>query len=182
MTPQLGRTTELVNTHFAPVAALIVYYEAQNVLEPLQSVTEKDENKLEQVILSLLTGCRYLAEVNTKLRPERKLAQVKRIDCFADQSTLSRSLDDLSQMNLVQLEACVRQISRRCSRTASPGSPLTSRWPASITRCGFTAVSVSTIGCSTTSAGRRRRARAGCRAAAGTRATAPWSHRRCKKD
>ena len=118
MTPQLGRTTELVNTHFAPVAALIVYYEAQNVLEPLQSVTEKDENKLEQVILSLLTGCRCLSEVNTKLRPERKLAQVKRIDCFADQSTLSRSLDDLSQMNLVQLEACVRQISRRCSRTA----------------------------------------------------------------
>ena len=56
MMTQLGRTTELVNTHFAPVAALIVYYEAQNVLEPLQSVTEKDENKLEQVVLSMLTG------------------------------------------------------------------------------------------------------------------------------
>lgn len=118
MMTQLGRTTELVNTHFAPVAALIVYYEAQNVLEPLQSVTEKDENKLEQVVLSMLTGCRYLAEVNTKLRPERKLAQVKRIDCFADQSTLSRGLDDLSQMNLTQLEGIVGQISRRCSRTA----------------------------------------------------------------
>lgn len=117
MIPQLGHTIELVNTHFAPVAALIAYYETQNVLEPLQSVTEKDENKLEQVVVSLLTGCRYLAEVNTKLRPERKLAQVKRIDCFADQSTLSRGLDELSQMKLTHLEAVVHQISQRCSRT-----------------------------------------------------------------
>ena len=55
--------------------------------------------------------------VNTKLRPERKLAQVKRISRFADQSTLSRALDELTQMNLSQLEAAVRQISDGCSRT-----------------------------------------------------------------
>jgi hypothetical protein len=45
------------------------------------------------------------------------LAQIKRIDRFADQSTLSRGLDDLTQMNLSQLEAAVRQISDRCSQT-----------------------------------------------------------------
>ena len=116
MSLQFGRTSKLVDTHFAPVAALISYYQAQNVLEPLQSVTEK-ENMLDQVVLSILTGCATISEVNVKLRPERKLAQVKRIDCFAEQSTLSRSLDGLSQMNLVQLEGIVRQISCRCSRT-----------------------------------------------------------------
>lgn len=117
MSIQFDRTANLVDTHFAPVAAMICYYQAQNVLEPLQSVTEKDENKLEQVVLSILAGCKTISEVNTKLRPERKLAQVKRIDCFADQSTLSRGLDGLSQMNLAHLEATVHQISQRCSRT-----------------------------------------------------------------
>jgi len=117
MSIQFGRTPNLVNTQFAPVAALICYYQTQNVLEPLQSVTEKDENTLDQVVLSILTGCATISEVNVKLRPERKLAQVKRIDCFAEQSTLSRGLDDLSQMNLVQLDGIVRQISRRCSCT-----------------------------------------------------------------
>lgn len=115
---QFGQTSNLVDTQFAPVATLICYYQTQNVLEPLQSVTEKGENRLAQVVLSILTGCKTISEVNTKLRPERKLAQVKRIDCFADQSTLSRGLDDLSQMNLVHLEEIVRQTSRRCSRTS----------------------------------------------------------------
>lgn len=117
MSLQFGQTTNLIDTHFAPLAAIIGYYQTQNVLEPLQSVTEKDENKLEQVVLSMLVGCQTISEVNTKLRPERRLAQVKRIDCFADQSTLSRALDELSQMNLTALEATVHQIYQRCSRT-----------------------------------------------------------------
>ena len=61
---QFGLTPELTNTQFAPVAALSAYYEAQNVLRPLQSVTSEAkqsdftlENKLTQVILSILTGC-----------------------------------------------------------------------------------------------------------------------------
>ncbi|MCA9979698.1 MAG: hypothetical protein KDD89_02660 [Anaerolineales bacterium] len=117
MSVQFGRTSNLVDTQFAPIAAMIYYYQTQNVLEPLQSVTEKDENKLDQVVLSILVGCTTISEVNTKLRPERKLAQVKRIAHFADQSTLSRGLDELSQMNLAALEAAVYQISQRCSRT-----------------------------------------------------------------
>lgn len=124
MTLQFGKTDELTNTQFAPLAALLTYYEAHNVFEPFQSVTStaKDggftlADKLEQVVLSILSGCRYISEVNTKLRPERKLAQVKRIEQFAEQSTLSITLNELSQMNIEQLRASVRQISDRCSRT-----------------------------------------------------------------
>ena len=120
---QFGTTPELTNTQFAPVAALMAYYEAQKVLDPLQAVTSAAQKegfslaqKLEQVLWSLLTGCEYISEVNTKLRPEGVLAQVKRIDQFAEQSTLAKALDELSQMNLGQLEASVRQISDRCSR------------------------------------------------------------------
>jgi hypothetical protein len=121
---QFGLTQELTNTQYSPLAALLAYYQAQKALEPLQSVTSAARNgdftpteKLEQTLISILAGCRYISEVNTKLRPERKLAQVKRITCFADQSTLSRGLDALTQMNLTQLEAAVRQISDHCSQT-----------------------------------------------------------------
>jgi hypothetical protein len=121
---QFGLTQELTNTQYAPLAALLAYYEAEKALEPLQSVISAAQSgdlplaeKLQQVLVSILAGCEYLSLVNTKLHPERKLAQLKRIDHFADQSTLSRGLDDLTQMNLGQLEAAVRQISDRCSQT-----------------------------------------------------------------
>jgi hypothetical protein len=121
---EFGLTTELVNTQFAPVAALASYYEGQEILAPLQLVTpvtaKRDyplDNQLTQILLSILTGCTYLSMVNTRLRPERKLAQLYRIDVFANQSTLSRTLDGLTQMNLTQLETSVRKISRPCSRT-----------------------------------------------------------------
>ena len=121
---QFGSTPELTNTQFAPVAALAAYYEAQNVLEPLQSVTSEAKrgdftlaDKLTQVILSILTGCEFISVVNTRLRPERQLAQVYRIDCFADQSTLSRVINELTQMNLVELNTAIRQTCHRCSRT-----------------------------------------------------------------
>lgn len=120
---QFGTTDELTNTHFAPVAALMGYYEAQKVLEPLQSVTSAAQKgdftlaqKLEQVFWSMLTGCEYISVVNTKLRPERMLAQVKRTGHFAEQSTLATALNELTQMNLGQLEGAVRDISYRCSR------------------------------------------------------------------
>ena len=121
---QFGLTQELTNTQYAPLAALLACYEAEKALEPLQSVTSAAQSgdftlaeKLAQTLVSILAGCEYISMVNTKLRPERKLAQVKRIACFADQSTLSRGLDDLTQMNLTQLEVAGRQISDRCSQT-----------------------------------------------------------------
>jgi len=124
MSIKFGLTDELVNTQFAPVAALAAYYQAQNTLEPLElviPVIPKSDfslaNQLTQVLLSILSGCEYLSMVNTKLCPERTLAQLYRIECFAHQSTLSRSLDALTQMNLAQLNRVVRQISHQYSRT-----------------------------------------------------------------
>jgi hypothetical protein len=117
-------TDELVNTQFAPVAALAAYYQDKSVLEPLQKVVpavkKRDfslPNQLTQVLLSILTGCEYLSVVNTRLRPERRLAQLYRIQQFAHQGTLSRSLDELTLTNLDQLDQAVRAISQRSSRT-----------------------------------------------------------------
>lgn len=124
MTLQFDKTKELTNTQHAPLAALLAYYEAEKVFEPLQSVTSTAKkgdfdlaDKLQQVVLSILSGCTYISEVNTKLRPEQILAQVKRIAGFAEQSTLASGLNQLSQMNIGQLRLAVRQISDCRSRT-----------------------------------------------------------------
>ena len=95
MTLQFGFTAELANTGYAPLAALLNYYQGEKVLDPLQSTLTSDENKLIQVILSILSGCETMSMVNTRLRPERVWAQVNRIEYFADQSTLSRYLNSL---------------------------------------------------------------------------------------
>lgn len=121
---EFGKTdNELSDTQRAPLGALIAYYEAKAVLKPLELVkshSSKDKialsEKLCQLILSILSDCKYISEVNTKLRPERKLAQVKRIDQFAEQSTLSLALSGLSQMNIDQLRSATRQISDKSSR------------------------------------------------------------------
>jgi len=64
-----------------------------------------------------LTGCEYLSVVNTVLVPERHFAQVYRKEHFANQSTLSRTLDALTLTNLDELEAAMRAISQRCGQT-----------------------------------------------------------------
>jgi len=115
---------ELTNTQFAPIAVLSAYYHQQKVFEPLEdvqvamkSVDFTPVEKLQQLFLSILSGCKYVSEVNIRLRPETGLAQVNRIERFAHQSTLADTLDSLTQMNIEQLGAAVAQISHRCGRT-----------------------------------------------------------------
>ena len=124
MTIEFDLTDNNLNTQFAPIGALIAYYQRQKVLEPLQLVVPAVKkrnyplpNQLTQVFLSILSGCEYISTINTRLRPERSLAQLYRIEQFAHSSALSRSLDRLSLMNLGQLTQAVREITRRCSRT-----------------------------------------------------------------
>jgi hypothetical protein len=124
MAISFGLTPELVNTQFAPVAALSTYYQAYHLFEPLQTVPIEmktldfsPSNKLIQVFLSILTGCEYLSVVNTRLRPERQLAQLWNNESFAHQSTLAETLDGLTLANLSQLEATIRQIYGPVSRT-----------------------------------------------------------------
>jgi hypothetical protein len=56
-----------------------------------------------QILLSILAGCETLYEVNSKLKAEIGLAAAWGWDHFADQSSLSRTLDALTLMNLDQL-------------------------------------------------------------------------------
>ena len=117
MTIELGFTDELVNTHYAPLAALCVHYQRNLTLKSLEGIQipmkERDfsfSDKLIQILLSILAGCETLSEVNIRLRPEIGLAQVWQWDRFADQSSLSRTLDALTLMNIDQLRGATTYI------------------------------------------------------------------------
>ena len=124
MTLEFGQTDELVNTQYAPLATLLAHYQQNQLLQPLQEVEvgmkARDftaHDKLKQVMVSILAGCRTLAEVNQKLKAERLLAQIGGWSRFADQSGLSRTLDALTLMNITQLRQAQRQIWRYHSQT-----------------------------------------------------------------
>lgn len=117
MTIEFGQTDELFNTQYAPLAALLAHYQQNQVFKPLcQVATEMksrqftSQDKLEQVMVSILAGCQTLSEVNQKLKPEVGLAQIGGWSRFADQSTLSRTLDGLTLTNIGQLRRAKREI------------------------------------------------------------------------
>jgi len=110
MTIEISFTDELTNTRYAPLAVLSAHYQQNRALQPLEEVAIpmkvrdfRAADKLTQVLLSILAGCTTLSEVNQKLRMENMLASVWEWPRFADQSSLSRTLDLLTQTNLVQL-------------------------------------------------------------------------------
>jgi len=117
MAIQIGLTDEITNTRYAPLAALLAHYRRTHRFAPLSRapipVKERHfcpADKLVQVFLSILAGCETLSEVNSKLKPEVQLAAVGGWDRFADQSTLSRTLDALTLMNIETLRQSITSI------------------------------------------------------------------------
>jgi hypothetical protein len=114
----------LVNTSYAPLAALWACYARKSMLEPLEMVETEMKtvrysptSKLRQVLLSILVGCKCLSEANIRLRPDRALAQVCQLKSFTDQSNLSRTLDGLTLKQIEQLREASTMIWRSVSYT-----------------------------------------------------------------
>ena len=126
MNLEIDFTPELTNTRFAPLAVLSALYQDQNRLEPLQQVQIPMRNryfepasKLIQVLLSILAGCETLSEVTTTLKQEKTLAAVWGWDRFADQSSLSRTLDELTLKNIDELRTSCAHIWKPQSQVMS---------------------------------------------------------------
>lgn len=124
MTIEFGLTNELVNTQYAPLAALSVHCQQNLTLKPLKEVhipvKKRDfspSDKLIQVLLSILAGCETLFEVNVRLKAEVGVARVWQWERFADQSCLSRTLDALTLKQIDQLREAVTLIWRSHSLT-----------------------------------------------------------------
>jgi hypothetical protein len=124
MNMKFGFTNETFNTQYAPLGMLLALYQQKQVLKPLENVTTTAKiihfsltDKLEQVLVSILSGCDTISEVNTKLSGDIPLAKAGGWESFADQSTLSLALDSLSQMNIEQLREATTQIEQRYGKT-----------------------------------------------------------------
>jgi len=124
MTIQIDLTEEFANTQYAPLVALSALYRQKQIFQPFEqiSIHTKERNfslsdKLIQVVLSILAGCETLSEVNLKLRSELGLASVWGWERIADQSTLSRTLDQLTLEQIDQLRLASTHIWRSFSQT-----------------------------------------------------------------
>ena len=126
MNIEIGFTSELTNTRFAPLAALSALYQQQKRFKtlsqieiPMQKRHFEPSSKLIQVLLSILAGCETLSEVNSILKQEKILAAVWGWDRFADQSSLSRTLDVLTQKNIESLRGSIGGINQEIGQLAS---------------------------------------------------------------
>ena len=96
-----------------PLAVVGYCFTRSQLLRPLwseldlemKSVEHSVTDKLQDILLAVLSGCRSLAEVNTRLRSEPLLATAWHRTTIADQSTLSRLLDALQPEQNDQLRA-----------------------------------------------------------------------------
>jgi hypothetical protein len=84
---------------------------------PLKTVDHTPQAKLQDLLVSILAGCRSISQVNTRLRPDVALARAWGRDRFADQSTLTRTLDTFSTTEVTQLRHGSEALFRRQSRT-----------------------------------------------------------------
>lgn len=83
---------------------------------PIKTVDHAPAAKMQDLLVSILTGCRSLSQVNVRLRPDLALARAWGRSQFAEQSVLARTLDAFEDEHITQLrhgcDALVRQESQ----------------------------------------------------------------------
>jgi len=124
MQPEIGLTDASFNTKFAPLAALGWQFLQDGTLQTFEKVTCEvgkpdilPSTKLIQVLCSMLAGCEYICEVNSSLQSETNLARAWGFERYLEQSSLASCLNQLSRMNLTQLEQVSQAI--WCSHSRS---------------------------------------------------------------
>jgi len=108
-------------TGFAPLAVLGYCLTRTQFLAPawaeldlsLKTFDHAPKSKLQDVVLSILAGCRAISQVNTRLRPDLALTYAWGRECFADQSTLARTLDAFNATNVTELRHGSETLFRR---------------------------------------------------------------------
>ena len=84
---------------------------------PIKAVDHAPNAKVLDVLVSILAGCRSVSQVNTRIRPDIALARAWGRESFAEQSTLSRTLDAFGEEQVAQLRHGSEVLFRRESRT-----------------------------------------------------------------
>jgi hypothetical protein len=72
---------------------------------PIKTVDHKPSEKLLDLLVSLLASCRSINQINTRIRPDLALAHAWGRERFAEQSTVTRTLNSFRQDDVAQLRA-----------------------------------------------------------------------------
>jgi hypothetical protein len=112
-------------TGFAPLGVLGYCLTRTNFLAPvftdlvlpLKQIGHVPNDKLLDVLVSILAGCRAIYQVNSRLRPDLALAQAWGRRSFASQANLARTLDAFSEESVAQLRRGSEVLFRRESRS-----------------------------------------------------------------
>jgi hypothetical protein len=107
-------------TSFAPLVALGFYVREQDLLAPVFSRlkfgsklhVEHPAMALLDLWVSILAGCRSVSHINTRLRPDRVLAQAWGRSSFHEQSSVARILDSCQAEHVYQLRAGIDSLYR----------------------------------------------------------------------
>jgi len=109
-------------TAFGGLCALGHLLLRERALEPLsgvrieqKTVKHSPAEKLTDALMGILSGCKALYETNIRVRPDVPLCRAFGRERCADQSTIQRTLDALSQENVHQLRQAVEAIGGRYS-------------------------------------------------------------------
>jgi hypothetical protein len=127
----LGLSDMNSNTQFAPLALLGYCLQQRDFFAPLREQVQLEQksifytpyDKVLPCLVSIMSNCHAISQLNTRIRPDRALAWAWGVTCFAPQATVADSLDHFSDVHIQQLRAALSHIYRR------EGQALRHQWP-----------------------------------------------------
>lgn len=114
----LGLSDMKANTQWAPLALLGYRLQQRQFFDPLYQHLHLDQkqlrytsqDKLITCLVSLMSGCQSISHINTRIRPDRALAQAWGLECFAEQSSVANTLNRFTEIHVAQLRQAVNTI------------------------------------------------------------------------
>ena len=106
------------NTQWAPLALLGYRLQQRDFFAPLyeqlhlsqKKVLYAPQDKLLTSLVSIMSGCHAICQIDTHIRPDTALAQAWGFDSFAQQSTVSDTLNSFTALNVHQLREAISTI------------------------------------------------------------------------
>jgi hypothetical protein len=120
----LGLSDMKANTQWAPLALLGYRLQQRKFFDPLYQYLDlnqkqlrySSQDKLITCLVSIMSGCQAISHIDTRIRPDRALAQAWGLECFARQSLVADTLNRFTEMHIAQLRQAVNVIYLREGR------------------------------------------------------------------
>lgn len=118
MTDLFGLSAMTSNTQFAPLALLGYRLHQRDFFAPLREQLQLQQkrvlytpyDKLLTCLVSIMSGCHAVCQIDTRIRPDKALAQAWGLANFAQQSTVADTLDRFTDLSVQQLRAATSRI------------------------------------------------------------------------